>query len=120
MVRAKGRGRTVVIIVCSFRSFLIDRDYDDRGYRSYDGGRRGGGGFGGAGGYGGGGGGFGGGGRGGGGGGRGSGRAVPTDGPYTVYVGNLPHGLVQGDLELIFKDLKVGHGFSLLVPFLVK
>ncbi|XP_076452290.1 eukaryotic translation initiation factor 4H-like [Babylonia areolata] len=93
-------------------------DYDDRGYRSYnDGGRRGSGYGGGGGGYGGGGGGGGaygggnraGGGGGGGGGSRGGGggRSVPSDGPYTVYVGNLPQGLVQGDLELIFKDLKV-------------
>ncbi|KAL8573319.1 hypothetical protein ACOMHN_032781 [Nucella lapillus] len=105
-------------------------DYDNRGYRSYDGGRResgygggggggGGGGYGGGGGgsygggggggYGGGGGGYGGGNRSGGvGGGRwGGGRSVPSDGPYTAYVGNLPGGLVQGDLELIFKDLKV-------------
>nr|XP_019922630.2 eukaryotic translation initiation factor 4H [Crassostrea gigas] len=47
-----------------------------------------------------------------GGGGRRGGRSqekkpLPTEPPFTCYVGNLPQGLVQGDLEVIFKHLRV-------------
>ena len=69
-----------------------------------------GGGGGGGGGYsGGGGGGFGGGGRGGGGGGYRprQQKPMPEEPPFTAYVGNLPAGLVQGDVERIFNTLHV-------------
>lgn len=43
----------------------------------------------------------------GGGGRRGGRKPIPNEPPYTAFIGNLPAGVVQGDINHIFSKLKV-------------
>jgi len=40
---------------------------------------------------------------------RGGHRPLPDEAPFTAYIGNLPTGIVQGDIEQIFSSLSVSN-----------
>lgn len=38
---------------------------------------------------------------------RGGRKPIPTEPPFTAFIGNLPAGIVQGDINQMFQSLKV-------------
>ena len=51
---------------------------------------------------------------------RGGKKPIPNEPPYTAFVGNLPDGIVQGDVEIMFKPLKVRITFNVTIVNIFK
>ena len=44
-------------------------------------------------------------------------KPIPEEPPFTAFIGNLPDGIVQGDIDYMFQNQKV-RTFILLSPYL--